>query len=244
MSTLSLPLVGRIRAGHRRRRNKESLSARLNWLRAGVLGANDGIVSISGLLIGVAAVDPSRTTVIALAGVAGIVSAAISMAVGEYISVSTQRDTQRELVDRTRAAVARDPAGQQAELADLWARRGLSADTAEKVAGELSRDDAVGAQLSARYGLDARDLNSPWAAAGSSFVSFLAGSLLPTAAMLLTPPAWRIGATILAVLAALTTTGLISSWLGETPRKRSVARLLIGGTAAMAITYLIGNGSA
>lgn len=239
MSTLTLP---RHRAVHlHRRRSHESLSARLNWLRAGVLGANDGIVSISGLLIGVAAAGPARTGAIALAGIAGIASAALSMAVGEYISVSTQRDTQRQLVARTTAEVEGDPAGQQADLAEQWRRRGLSSSTAAQVAAELSRKDAVGAQLSTRYGLDATDLNSPWAAAGSSFVSFLAGSLLPTAAMLLTPPSWRIAATILAVLAALTATGLISAWLGETPTRHSVIRLLVGGTAAMAVTYLIGT---
>lgn len=217
-----------------------SVSSRLNWLRAGVLGANDGIVSISGLLIGVAVVDPTNTVAIALTGASGIGSAAISMAVGEYISVSTQRDTEKQLVEDTASRLDDDPAGQESELAELWRGRGLSPETAAQVARELSERDALEAHMTAEYQIEPDDLTSPWAAAGSSFVSFLAGSCLPTLAMLLFPPSLRVAATILAVLVALATTGCISAWLGNTPRPRSVLRLLIGGSAAMLLTYAIG----
>lgn len=218
----------------------QEVSSKLNWLRAGVLGANDGIVSISGLLIGVATVDPGHTMAIAVAGVSGIASAALSMAVGEYISVSTQRDTERQLVDHTRDALRADPAGQQAELARRWQERGLSADTATRVARELSQRDALEAHVSTEYDIEPDSLTNPWAAAGSSFVSFLAGSALPTLAMLLFPPSARIVATVVAVLLALITTACISAWLGNAPRGRSVLRLVIGGGAAMVITYCIG----
>ncbi len=218
-----------------------SLSSRLNWLRAGVLGANDGIVSISGLLIGVAAVDPTNTAVIVLAGVSGVVSAAMSMAVGEYVSVSTQRDTEQNLVVRTQENLSRDPMGEEARLARLWEARGLSPQTAHQVSQELSERDALDAHLTTEFHIDPDDLTNPWAAAGSSFVSFLAGSLLPLLAMVLFPPAVRIPATFAAVLVALALTGWVSAWLGDAPRGRAVLRLLFGGAAAMGLTYGIGH---
>jgi len=218
-----------------------SLSARLNWLRAGVLGANDGIVSISGLLVGIAAVDPTNTAAILLAAASGITSAALSMAVGEYVSVSTQRDTEQNVVERAQQDLSRDPGGEQARLAHLWEQRGLSPETAEQVSRELSERNALDAHLTTEFHIDADDLTNPWAAAGSSFVSFLAGSALPLLAMVLFPPAVRIPATFAAVLVALALTGWVSAWLGDAPRGRAMVRLLIGGAAAMGLTYGIGH---
>lgn len=218
-----------------------SITQRLNWLRAGVLGANDGIVSISGLLVGVAAADPSNTTAIAIAGTAGIVSAALSMSVGEFVSVSTQRDTERQLAVEKEADLARNPAGELDRLASIWESKGLSAATARSVAEELSARDAVGAHLTTEHNIDPHDLTSPWAAALSSLVAFVAGSLLPFLTMLALGPSARIPATIVAVLVALAVTGWVSAWLGEAPRTRAVLRLLVGGSVALALTYGIGH---
>ncbi|WP_115727538.1 VIT1/CCC1 transporter family protein [Actinomyces culturomici] len=220
---------------------KQSIATRLNWLRAGVLGANDGIVSISGLLVGVAAADPTNTKAIAIAGVAGIISAALSMSVGEYVSVSTQRDTERQLVRTQQALLDSDPVGQERRLADLWVDRGVSEETAACVAKELSAYDALDAHLTTEHNIDPDDLTNPWAAAFSSFVAFLVGSLLPLATMLLFPPSIRIPETFAAVLVALALTGWVSATLGEAPRGRAVARLLIGGAVAMALTYGVGH---
>lgn len=220
---------------------QRSVSSRLNWLRAGVLGANDGIVSISGLLVGVAAVNPANTGAIALAGAAGIASASLSMAVGEYVSVSTQRDTERELVERERAALARDAHAEEARLASLWEGRGLTRSTAALVAHELSERDAIDAHLRTEFNIDPDDLTNPWAAAISSFIAFLAGSALPFITMLAFAPSVRIAATFVAVLIALALTGWVSAWLGDAPKGRAVTRLLVGGTAAMGLTYTIGH---
>ena len=220
---------------------KESRAARLHWLRAGVLGAHDGLVSISGLLVGVAAVNPANTKAIAIAGVAGIVSAALSMSVGEYVSVSTQRDTERQIVADQKAALAADPAGQEKRLASLWEERGLPKDTATLVARTLSESDALDAHLSLEHNIDHDDLTNPWVAAGSSFLAFLCGSLLPLLTMLLFPPSIRIPATFIAVLVALGLTGWISAILGRAPRLPAIARLLIGGSVAMALTFIVGH---
>ena len=218
-----------------------SIAQRLNWLRAGVLGANDGIVSISGLLVGVAAASPGNTQAIAIAGSAGIVSAALSMAVGEYVSVSTQRDTERQLVVEKQQDLTEDPERELDALALLWEKKGLSSQTSRTVAAELSARDAVSAHLTAEHNIDPHDLTSPWAAALSSLVAFVTGSALPFLTMLAFAPSLRIPATIVAVMAALAITGWVSAWLGEAPRTRAVLRLLLGGAAALALTYTVGH---
>ncbi|QPK80603.1 VIT family protein [Schaalia sp. ZJ405] len=223
------------------RPRSSSISGKLNWLRAGVLGANDGIVSISGLLVGVAAVNPENTGAIAIAGIAGIVSASLSMAVGEYVSVSTQRDSEEQLIRLQRRAIEADPAGQERRLARMWTSKGLSPKVAAQVARELTEKDAVGAHLTAEHNIDPEDLTSPWAAAFSSLIAFICGALLPLLTMLLFPPSLRIVATFVSVLVALALTGYVSAWLGDSPRGRAVLRLLTGGSAAMALTFLVGH---
>lgn len=222
-------------------RSRSSVGARLNWLRAGVLGANDGIVSISGLLVGVAAANPANTPAIAIAGVAGICSAAVSMSAGEYVSVSTQRDTERQLVAEQQRLLESDPAGQEEKLARMWEDKGLSASTAALVARDLSAHDALEAHLTAEHNIDPEELTNPWAAAASSFLAFLAGSLLPLLTMLLLPADLRITGTFVSVLVALALTGWISAVLGGAPRIRAVVRLVLGGAGAMALTYLVGH---
>jgi VIT1/CCC1 family predicted Fe2+/Mn2+ transporter len=226
--------------GHRREPHAGSLAARLNWLRAGVLGANDGIVSTAGLVIGVAAAT-TDTTEIAVAGLAGLAAGAVSMALGEYVSVSTQRDTERALIDKERRELQEMPAAELRELVGLLRQRGLSDATARRVADELTAHDALAAHLEIEIGLDRNELTNPRAAAASSALAFSAGAVLPLAAILLPPAPVRVLVAVLAVLVALTITGIISARLGGAPPRRAVTRLVVGGGLAMAVTFVVGQ---
>ncbi|MFB7879255.1 VIT family protein [Nocardia sp. NPDC056064] len=218
----------------------ESFAARLNWLRAGVLGANDGIVSTAGLVVGVAATTNNTQTILA-AGIAGLVAGAISMAAGEYVSVSTQRDSEKALLAKERRELADDPNSELVELAGIYEAKGLSPATARTVAEELTAHDAFTAHAEAELGLDPRELTNPWAAAISSAIAFTCGALLPLLAIAIPPVGWRVPVTFAAVLVALALTGSLSARLGGGLRRRAVPRVVIGGALAMAITYAIGT---
>ncbi|MFF0816253.1 VIT family protein [Rhodococcus sp. NPDC003318] len=218
----------------------QGLNAKLNWLRAGVLGANDGIVSTAGLVVGVAAATVDRGPILT-AGVAGLAAGAVSMALGEYVSVSTQRDSERALLAKERRELREVPDAELQELADLYEAKGLSPTTARQVAVELTEHDAFAAHAEAELGIDPDDLTNPWQAAGSSAVSFTIGALLPLIAILATPPHIRIPVTFVAVLVALALTGSISARLGGSSRVRAVSRVVLGGAVAMAVTYVIGQ---
>ncbi|BEL03324.1 VIT family protein [Actinoplanes sichuanensis] len=217
-----------------------AVSGRLNWLRAGVLGANDGIVSTAGLVIGVAGAT-TATGPIATAGLAGLVAGAVSMALGEYVSVSSQRDTERALLDKERAELAEFPDEEFEELIELYRAKGLSAATARQVARELTDRDAFAAHADVELHLDPDELTSPWQAAAASAVAFTVGSLLPLGAILLPPPDVRVLATFVMVIVALAATGYLSARLGSARPGRAVARLVVGGAAGMAVTYGIGT---
>jgi vacuolar iron transporter family protein len=226
--------------GHRREPHASSLAARLNWLRAGVLGANDGIISIAGLVIGVAAAT-ADTTEIAVAGLAGLAAGAVSMALGEYVSVSSQRDTERALVAKERRELQEMPDAEHHELVGLLQQRGLSEATAGQVADELTAHDALAAHLEIEIGLDQDELTDPWAAATSSALAFVAGALLPLAAILVPPAPVRVLVAVVAVLVALTITGVVSARLGGAPARVAVTRLVVGGGLAMAVTFGVGQ---
>lgn len=217
-----------------------SLASRLNWLRAGVLGANDGIVSTAGLVVGVAAASTDTSSILT-AGLAGLTAGAISMAAGEYVSVSTQRDTEKALLSKERRELAEEPEYELAELTQIYRDKGLSDATARKVAEELTAHDAFAAHAEAELKLDPDDLTNPWHAAISSAIAFTLGALLPLIAILLPPVQWRIPVTFVAVLVALAITGSVSSRLGGSDPKRAVLRVVIGGALAMAVTYGIGQ---
>ncbi|GAA1587337.1 hypothetical protein ACIFOC_02520 [Leucobacter aridicollis] len=216
------------------------IGQKLNWLRAGVLGANDGIVSVAGVVIGVAAATPGNTVAVATAGVAALVAGAFSMAGGEYVSVSTQRDTEKALIDQKRRSLAERPAEELRGLAGFYRRRGVSAALATEVARELSEHDALAAHAEVELGIDPEEYTSPWAAAISSFIAFTIGGLLPLLMILLPLGAGRIPAAGLAVLIGLVLTGWISAALGEAPRARAILRNVLMGGATMVATYLIG----
>lgn len=217
-----------------------SLAGRLNWLRAGVLGANDGIVSVAAVVVGVAGATTS-TPAIATAGIAALVGGAISMALGEYVSVSSQTDSQRALIEKERAELAADPEAELEELTALWRAQGLSDDTAARVAAELTERDALAAHLSAELHIDEADVANPWHAALSSAIAFLAGAILPLLAILLTPAGLRVPVTVLVVLLALAATGALGARLGQGAVGRATLRVVIGGALALAATYLVGT---
>jgi VIT1/CCC1 family predicted Fe2+/Mn2+ transporter len=217
-----------------------AVSQRLNWLRAGVLGANDGIVSVASLVVGVAGAT-TETPALLVAGVAGLVGGAISMALGEYVSVSSQRDSERALIEKETRELREMPDEELDELTELYRARGLSAQTARQVAVELTAHDALAAHLEVELHIDQDDLVSPWQAALSSAVAFTLGALLPLLTILLLPDAWKIPPTFVAVLVALALTGTISAHLGGSGKLRATLRLVIGGGLALAVTWAIGT---
>lgn len=217
-----------------------SLASRLNWLRAGVLGANDGIISTAGLVIGVAAATTS-TGQIATAGIAGLVAGAVSMALGEYVSVSTQRDTERAMIELERHELATFPEEERAELIGLLRERGLSDESSTTVADELTHRDPLRAHLDIELGIDEDDLADPWVAAGASAAAFALGAGLPLAAILMPPASLRIPVAFVAVLIGLLLTGLFSAHLGGSSKRTAVLRLVVGGASAMAVTFGIGR---
>jgi VIT1/CCC1 family predicted Fe2+/Mn2+ transporter len=226
--------------GHQGEPHGGSLAARLNWLRAGVLGANDGIISTAGLVIGVAAAT-TDTTEIAIAGMAGLAAGAVSMALGEYVSVSTQRDTERALIDKERRELKEMPAAEHVELVELLRHRGLSETTSRQVADELTERDLLSAHLDVELGLDREELANPWAAALSSALAFSLGAVLPLVAILLPPPSVRIAIAFVAVLVGLSVTGVGGGPPRGAPVRPAVLRLVGGGGLAMAVTFGIGQ---
>jgi len=225
---------------HENEPHGNDIAQRLNWLRAGVLGANDGIVSVAAIVVGVAGVTTS-TGPILTAGLAGLVGGAVSMALGEYVSVSSQSDSQRAMIEKERRELAEQPDEELAELAAMYQAKGLSAPTAKKVAQELTDHDALAAHLSIELNIDENDVVSPWHAAIASAASFTIGAVLPMLAILLPPEAWRVPVTFVAVLLALAVTGWLGAFIGGGSRLRAALRVVIGGAVALAATFVIGH---
>jgi vacuolar iron transporter family protein len=215
------------------------LNNRLNWLRAGVLGANDGIVSVAGIVMGVAGATAQRSDIL-IAGVAGLVAGALSMAAGEYVSVSTQRDAELSLLDKERAELRDMPEEEFAELEEILLSKGLTDDVAHEVATQLTARNALKAHAVLELGIDPDDITNPWNAALASMVSFTIGALLPLLTILL-PSSTRIWVTVGAVVVALAVTGWTSARLGYAHPRRAALRNVAGGVLAMAVTYLIGT---
>lgn len=215
-------------------------SERLNWLRAGVLGANDGIVSVAAIVVGVAGATDAMTP-IASAGAAALVGGAISMALGEYVSVSSQRDSQHALIALEKRELAEMPEEELAELTGMYVAKGLSPSTASRVAEELTAKDALAAHLEVELNLNADEVLSPWAAARASGLAFLLGGVLPLLAILLAPMTTRIVLTCALVLVALAGTGALGAYLGRSPMRRPAVRVVLGGALALAVTYGVGS---
>lgn len=217
-----------------------STAGRLNQLRAGVLGAIDGIVSVAGIVLGVSGATAARGPIFT-AGLAGLVAGAVSMALGEFVSVSSQRDSEKAQVQQERRELRESPEQELAELSAIYQAKGLSPTTAATVARELSEHDAFAAHSDAELGINPDDLANPVHAAAASALSFTVGALLPLLAILLPPPGWRVGVTFAAVLVALGLAGAVSARIGGSNPRRAVMRVVIGGAAGLLLTYGIGH---
>ncbi|WP_138443758.1 VIT1/CCC1 transporter family protein [Sinomonas susongensis] len=216
------------------------IAAKLNWLRAGVLGANDGIVSVAAVVVGVAGVTTSNGPILA-AGLAALAGGAISMALGEYVSVSSQSDSQRHLIAKEREELRDQPEAEFGELVAMYRHKGLSRETATKVAEELTEKDALRAHLDIELNIDPDEVVSPWHAALASAVSFLCGAVLPLLSILFFPESMRVWLTFIVVLVALALTGALGAWIGGGSRTRASVRVIIGGAIALATTYALGS---
>ena len=212
---------------------------RSNWLRAAVLGANDGIVSVSAIIVGVAAATTDARS-IAIAGVAGLVAGAMSMAAGEYVSVSSQSDTEQADMRREAAAIEADPEGEMAELAMIWEGRGLSPQTAAQVARELHHHDALAAHMRDEIGVTEVSTANPLQAAAASGVTFSAAAIWPVLAALLAPAGLVLPVVLVVTLLLLAVLGALGAHAGGAPKAPAVLRVVIWGAFAMAATAGVG----
>ncbi len=215
-------------------------SGRTGWLRAAVLGSDDAIVSTASLMIGVAASSAPMGSIL-IAGVAGLVAGSMSMAVGEYVSVSSQRDAERADVKRERRELASQPEAELFELAQIYVRRGLEDDLAMKVAVQLSAHDRLGAHMRDELGIDQSSLSRPLQAAWISAASFAVFAMVPIGVLLLSPASLRIPLVAAFSLASLAALGAFGGYLGGAPIGRASLRVVLGGTLAMIVTAAIGR---
>ena len=212
----------------------------LNKLRAAVLGANDGIVSTAGLVLGVTGASASKETIL-LAGFAGLVSGALSMAAGEFVSVSSQRDSERAFLGRTRSHIKREHNSSEAEeLTELYVAKGFSLATASSAVKDLENSGKLSHELETELGVDSEDVANPWSAAIASAVSFVAGAIIPLAAIALSSEKAQTMVTAIAVAFSLVLTGTLSARAGQANKLRAALRVVVWGIGAMAITYAIG----
>ena len=218
---------------------EEHRSGRVGWLRAAVLGADDGIASTASLMIGVAASSAPKGSIL-VSGVAGLVAGAMSMAVGEYVSVSSQRDAERADIERERRELAGQPQAELDELATIYVKRGLDKDLAMKVAEQLSVRDRLGAHMRDELGIDQAALSRPMQAAWISAASFASFAMVPIVALLAAPSLLRIPAIAGLSLASLAALGALGGHLGGAPPRRASLRVAVGGAMAMAVTATIG----
>ena len=218
-----------------RRHAERHRNDRIGWLRAAVLGANDGIVSTASLVVGVVAAGADHRTIL-LTSVSGLIAGAMSMAAGEFVSVHSQKDTENADLAREGAELMRDPAGEQRELAGIYVQRGLDQPLAEQVASKLMAHDALGAHARDELGLSETMAANPMQAALASAASFAAGAVLPIIVVLIAPPAQLMLAITLASLAFLAGLGAVSARIGGAPIWAGTWRVAFWGAAAMAVT--------
>lgn len=224
----------------RERHAERHLSQRGGWLRAGVLGANDGVVSTAALVLGVGAASTATSTVLT-AGVAGMVAGSLSMAVGEYVSVSAQRDAEQADIAKERHELATTPERELDELTHIYRQKGLSPELAREVAVELSKGDVLEVHLNEELGISTDDLARPVQAAVTSATAFAVGATVPLAAIAVTTAATRTWVTFLVAVLTLAALGAAAAGLGGAPQGRATWRVVAGGAAAMALTMVIGR---
>ena len=225
---------------HTQEEHTKSLGDQLNWLRAGVLGANDGLVSTAGIVVGVAGATSTVSTIFT-AGLAGLVAGSLSMAGGEYVSVSTQRDTEQAAIELEKWELENLPEQELDELTQIYEARGISPELARQVAEEVTARDALRAHSELELNIDPDALTSPWHAAGASFLAFAVGGVIPAAAILVPIDTWNVVICVVAVLIGLVITGYVSARLGKADAKPAVMRNVVVGSLTMAITWIVGR---
>jgi vacuolar iron transporter family protein len=213
---------------------------RVGWLRAMVLGANDGIISTAALLLGVAAADADRSAILT-AGMAGLVAGAVSMGLGEYVSVSSQRDSERSDIAKETWELEHQADHELEELTGIYQSKGLTAELAREVAVQLTEHDALGAHLRDELGIERDDLAKPFQAAWSSTVAFSVGAAIPLIAAAVAAAGARIVSIIVVALLGLVVLGYTGARLGGAAPGRPIARVVIGGAIAMGVTMLVGK---
>lgn len=211
----------------------------LNWLRAGVLGANDGIISTAAIIFGVAGASAQHSTLV-LTGTAAIAAGALSMAAGEYVSVSTQRDLELAELERQRSDLESNPERELQVLARLFEQRGVTPDVAMEVSRQMSAKDALSVHARAELGIDPEAVTNPWAAAAASLLAFTLGGSVPIVPVIIARPDVAIWISGFAVVIALALTGGIAARLGQMPAVPSIVRNVVGGILAVAITFGVG----
>jgi len=212
---------------------------RVSWLRAAVMGANDGIVSVASIIVGVAAADPDPRAIL-IAGTAGLAAGAMSMAAGEYVSVSSQADLEAADIERERLALIHDPIGEEAELAEIYVSRGLSPQTAAIVARELTEQDALGAHVREELGLGDAQAAQPMLAAVTSAITFSVFAAVPLIAAILAPVSVLIPVVVVVTLVALTALGGLGAVAGGASVGPAALRVVVWGGLAMAVTAAVG----
>ncbi len=221
--------------------SERHLGNRAAWLRAAVLGANDGLISTACLMVGVAAAKGSSRSTILVAGIAGLTAGALSMAAGEYVSVSSQLDSERADIARERLELEATPDAEHEELVEIYRQRGLSEGLARKVADELSTQDRLAVHVRDELGLDPDNLAKPIEASVVSAISFATGASLPILIVILASTAMRVWLTMSVTIVGLVVLGAVGAKLGGAPQRRAAVRVFIGGTLALAISLGIGR---
>ncbi|QLL71046.1 VIT family protein [Lactobacillus sp. 3B(2020)] len=220
---------------------KMSLAQKVNVIRASVMGANDGIISVAGIVIGVAAATNNAYAIL-IAGLSGSLAGMISMCMGEYVSVSTQKDSQQRAILNEQQRIKENFQAEFDYVKGKYLAQGIAPALAYQATQELMADDPLNTAVQERYGFNPKDFTNPYAAAIASFISFPLGSILPMVAVTLTPPKVRILGTMVAVLVALLITGYLAAVLGDNPKRgKAMLRNVAAGLLTMGVTFLIGQ---
>lgn len=221
-------------------KKRMSLAQRVNILRASVMGANDGILSVAGIVVGVAGATTNSFSIL-ISGLAGMLAGTISMAMGEYVSVNTQKDSQKMAITKQKAALADDYEAEASLVVQKYVDQGISKPLAQQATREMMAEDALTTTVRERYGFNPNQFISPYAAGIASMIAFPTGSILPLVSITFFPPQVKVLATVLAVGIALMITGYVAAMLGNANRRRGMVRNVVAGLLTMIVTYFIGH---
>ncbi|GAF35889.1 VIT1/CCC1 transporter family protein [Lentilactobacillus farraginis] len=219
---------------------KKTLAQKINVMRAAVMGANDGIVSVAGIVIGVAGAT-SNNFAIFISGISGMLAGTVSMAMGEFVSVNTQKDSQRNAISQQREALAKSYDHEYGAVRQKLVSDGISTELAEQATKEMMTRDPLKTSVRQKYGFNVGEFTNPLSAAIASMISFPTGSILPLVAITMFPKSIRIIATAIAVVIALAITGYTAAKLGNSNTNRGMLRNVVSGILTMAVTYIIGT---